>query len=90
MALEAAEAAAIAHRLQPHTRDFLSCVGRSGGVVQMCWQGDRRWLETPHPETATATGQHVTLAEAEQMITILATEDRVAVDELGDVVTKPW
>ncbi|MFE9691472.1 DUF6891 domain-containing protein [Micromonospora sp. NPDC005806] len=90
VALEAEEAVAIAHRLQPHTRDFLSCLGRSGGVVQMGWEADRLWLETPHPETATVTGRHVTLAEAERMITILATEDRVAVLELGDTVTKPW
>lgn len=90
VALEAAEAVAIAHRLQPHTRDFLSCLGRSGGVVQMCWKADRLWLETPHPESATATGRHVTLAEAERMITILATEDRVAVAELGETVTGPW
>ncbi|MGC5020448.1 DUF6891 domain-containing protein [Micromonospora sp. DT47] len=90
VALEAAEAAAIAHQLRPHTRDFLACGGRSGGVVQMCWEADRLWLETPHPETATVTGRHVTPAEAERMITILATEDRIAVGELGDVVTKPW
>ncbi|MGR6317633.1 hypothetical protein Q2K19_04760 [Micromonospora soli] len=90
VALEAAEAVAIAHRLQPGTRDFLSCLGRSGGVVQMGWEADRLWLETPHPETATVTGRHVTLAEAERMITLLATEDRVAVAELGDTVTKPW
>ncbi|MCW3815486.1 hypothetical protein ONA91_13585 [Micromonospora sp. DR5-3] len=90
VALEAAEAIAITHRLQPHTRDFLSCLGRSGGVVQMGWEADRLWLETPHPETATVTGRHVSLAEAARMITILATEDRVAVDELGNTVTKPW
>ncbi|MFU8870302.1 DUF6186 family protein [Micromonospora sp. SL4-19] len=90
VALEAMETMAIAHKLQPHTRDFLSCVGRSGAVVQMCWESDRLWLETPHPETATVTGRHVSLAEANRMITILATEDRAAVGELGDTVTKPW
>lgn len=66
--------------------DFLVCVGRSGGVVQVMWhEGARLWLETPEPELRRSRGRHVGLDEAERMITLLACEDRVAVDELGDL-----
>jgi hypothetical protein len=74
--------------------NFLVLCGRSGGVVQMMWQdgpGSKRprhdeprlWLETPEPGLGRSRGRYVTPAEAEEMITILARADRVAVDDLG-------
>jgi hypothetical protein len=73
--------------LGPVDGNFLVFAGRSGGIVQMMWQdapgGPRLWLETPDP----SRGRHVTLDEAERMITILARTDRVAVDDLGDLET---
>lgn len=81
--------------LAPTDGNFLVFAGRSGGVVQMMWQSEsgspepRLWLETPEPEHRRSRGRHVTLDEAEQMITILARADRVAVDDLGDLEHVP-
>ncbi|GLY78679.1 hypothetical protein [Actinoallomurus iriomotensis] len=82
--------------LCPHDGNFLVFVGRSGGCVQMMWQSKpesqepRLWLETPELEHGRSRGRHVTLDEAEQMITVLAREDRVAVDDLGDLEHVPF
>lgn len=74
--------------LAPTDGNFLVFAGRSGGVVQMIWQeGPRLWLEAPEPAHRRSRGRHVTLEEAERMITILAEQDRVAVDDLGDLRT---
>jgi hypothetical protein len=77
--------------LGPVDGNFLVFAGRSGGIVQMMWQdapdGPRLWLETPDPARGNSRGRHVTLDEAERMITILARTDRVAVDDLGDLET---
>jgi hypothetical protein len=52
-------------------------------------QQPRLWLETPEPEHRRSRGRHVTLDEAAQMITAHAREDRVAVDDLGDLEHVP-
>ncbi|MEU8798076.1 hypothetical protein [Spirillospora sp. NPDC048819] len=52
--------------------------------------GPRLWLETPYPEKRELHGRFVTMEEAERMVTILAVEDRVAVDELGDLEIDTW
>jgi hypothetical protein len=81
--------------LRPHDGNFLVFCGRSDGCVQMMWQSEsesqqpRLWLETPEPEHRRSRGRHVTLDEAAQMITALAREDRVAVDDLGDLEHVP-
>jgi hypothetical protein len=69
--------------LTPENGAFLVFAGRSAGVVQMVWEDDGLWLETPEPERRRSRGRHVTLDEAERMVEILARDDRVAVDELG-------
>jgi hypothetical protein len=56
----------------------------------MRWEDGRLWLETPHPQDATATGKQATLDEAERMLAILATEGRAAVAELDGVTRQPW
>ncbi|GLY90962.1 hypothetical protein [Actinoallomurus iriomotensis] len=82
--------------LCPHDGNFLVFCGRSGGCVQMMWQSKpesqepRLWLETPELEHRRSRGRHVTLDEAERMITVLAREDRVAVDDLGDLEHVPF
>lgn len=64
---------------------------RSGAVVQHMWQaGPKLWLESPDQAAGLSRGRHVTLAEAEQMITILAREDRVAIGDLGETREIPW
>ncbi|MGW3892041.1 DUF6891 domain-containing protein [Micromonospora chokoriensis] len=89
--LDAAEACFLLHAMRPLSRDFLSAVGRSGGCVQVTWERDGLWLEELDTARATSTGRIATLAEAERMLTVLATQDRVPLDELGgDLVIKRW
>jgi hypothetical protein len=80
----------VVRRLPTRTDSWLSAISGTGGIVQMRWEDGRLWLETPHPDDGTATGKHASLAEAERMLTILATEDRVAIAELDGVTTQGW
>jgi hypothetical protein len=77
-----------------HTEgNYLVFAGRSDGVVQMRWQGPgepRLWLEAPEPAHRRSRGRYVTPGEAAAMIEALAREDRVAVDDLGDLETVAW
>lgn len=50
----------------------------------------RLWLETPEPAHHRSRGRYVTRAEASTMIQALARENRVAVDDLGDLETVAW
>lgn len=73
--------------------NYLVFSGRSDGVVQMRWQGagePRLWLETPEPAHGRSRGRYVTRDEAATMIQTLARDDRVAVDDLGDLETVTW
>ncbi|MEU8086101.1 hypothetical protein AB0B57_21140 [Micromonospora sp. NPDC049101] len=89
--LDAAEACLLLHAMRPLSRDFLTAFGRSGGCVQVAWERDGLWLEELDTAQATSTGRIATVAEAKRMLTVLATEDRVGIDELGgDLVTKSW
>jgi hypothetical protein len=79
--------------LAPTDGNYLVFTGRSGGVVQARWEGPgepRLWLETPEPSHGRSRGRHVTRDEAATMIKALARDDRVAVDDLGDLETKAW
>jgi hypothetical protein len=79
--------------LAPTDGNHLVFSGRSEGVVQMRWQGPgepRLWLETPEPARRRFRGRYVTRDEAATMIQALAREDRVAVDDLGDLETATW
>lgn len=80
----------VLRRLPTRTESWLSAVGRSGGIVQMRWENGRLWLETPDTEAQASIGRHASLAEAEQMLTVLSTEDRVAIRDLPGVITEPW
>jgi hypothetical protein len=71
--------------LAPTDGNYLVFVGRSGGVVQMRWEGPgepRLWLETPEVDHRRSRGRHVTRDEAATIIQSLARDDRVAVDDL--------
>jgi hypothetical protein len=73
--------------------NFLVFAGRSGGVVQLRWEGPgepRLWLEAPELAERRSRGRHVTRDEAATMVEALAREDRVAVDDLGDLDTVNW
>lgn len=88
--MTSAEVIDVLRRLPTRTGSWLSASSPSGAVVQLSCDDGRLWLETPHPEDATATGKHATLVEAERMLTILAAEDRSAVAELDGVTRQPW
>ncbi|MCG5469610.1 hypothetical protein LADH09A_003528 [Micromonospora sp. LAH09] len=89
--LDAAEARLLLRAMRPLSRDFLTAFGRSGGCVQVAWERDGLWLEELDTARSTSTGRIATIGEAERMLTVLATEDRVPIDELGgDLVTKRW
>ncbi|GAA4057333.1 DUF6891 domain-containing protein [Actinomadura miaoliensis] len=86
-----AEARTVLHALTPRENNFAVFEGRSGGVVQMRWEKGRRlWLESPDPAAGCSRGRHVTPDEADDLVAVLAREDRVALDRLGDVKTVPW
>lgn len=71
--------------------NFATFTARSGAVVQLRTEADGRlWLETPDPARREARGRHVTLAEAERVITVLARENRSAVEELGVLETRNY
>ncbi|MEU4420441.1 hypothetical protein AB0F81_07415 [Actinoplanes sp. NPDC024001] len=64
---------------------------RSDAVVQVsCEDGGRLWLETPDAAAGRSRGRFVTGDEAARMLRILASEDRSAVEELGDLETVSW
>ncbi|MEK8107842.1 hypothetical protein NKG94_27665 [Micromonospora sp. M12] len=89
--LDAAEACLLVRAMRPLSSDYLTAFGRSGGCVQVAWERDGLWLEELDTAQATSTGRIATVAEAERMLTVLATEDHVPIDELsGDLVTKRW
>jgi hypothetical protein len=88
--MTSAEAIEVLRRLPTRTDSWLSALGRSDGCVQMRWESGRLWLETPDPDAGASAGKHATLAEAERMLTVLATEDRVAIGELPEVITLAW
>ncbi|GAA3388618.1 DUF6891 domain-containing protein [Cryptosporangium minutisporangium] len=77
-------------RAVPTAGTWLCALGRSGGVVQMSWSDGRLWVESPNAAEQTTTGAHASIADAERMLRVLATEDRVAVHELDGVGTAPW
>lgn len=80
----------VLRRLPTRTDSWLSAVSAGGSVVQLRLEGGRLWLETPHPEDATATGKYASHAEAVQVLSVLAEQDRSAVGELPGATRKPW
>ncbi|MGH3388059.1 MAG: DUF6891 domain-containing protein [Actinomadura sp.] len=77
--------------LTPRDGNFVAFEGRSGRVLQAMWQaGPRLWLESPDVAARCSRGRHVTLDEAEELLRVLATEGRLALDRLGDLQTVAW
>jgi hypothetical protein len=58
--------------------------------IQVNYAERRRHDDQGTPASLDECGRCVTLAEAEEMITILARADRVAVDELGAFEIRTW
>lgn len=89
--MSAEEGAQLLLDLTPRDGNFAVFAGQSDGVVQVMWQaGPRLWLESPDPATRCSRGRHVTLTEAAEMIDILARDDRVELERLGDIETIDW
>ncbi|GAB3987470.1 hypothetical protein GCM10029978_106410 [Actinoallomurus acanthiterrae] len=86
-----AEARLVLIRLRPRKGNFATFEGRSGAIVQVMWEdGPRLWLESPDPAARCSRGRHVTPAEAEELIGVLADEDRVDLARLGDLEVRSW
>ena len=89
--LSLAEARGLLLDLTPYPGNFAVFSGRTGGTVQVAWEsGPRLWLEHPDPATRTSHGRHVTPAEAEDLLTVLATADRVALDHIPGHTARNW
>ncbi|QLY28196.1 hypothetical protein [Nocardia huaxiensis] len=75
------------HEMDAVPGHFVVFEGRSGGCLHMIWRTDPAggdpllWLETPDPEAADARGRYVTRTEAAHAVTILAEQDRIALDQ---------
>ncbi|MFL1431484.1 MULTISPECIES: DUF6891 domain-containing protein [unclassified Nocardiopsis] len=81
----------LVYRLTPVDGTFGVFAARSGAVVQMMWQeGPRLWMESPSADERLASGRHVTLPEAEEMVRVLADEGRVALADLGELQVTRW
>ncbi|WUI01958.1 hypothetical protein OHR68_09150 [Spirillospora sp. NBC_00431] len=86
-----AEARGLLLELTPRPDNFATFEGRTAGVVQVMWEtGPKLWLECPDPAARRTLGRHVTVTEAENLMTILATEDRVALDLLPGHTAEDW
>ncbi|HEX5595136.1 MAG TPA: hypothetical protein VFX61_03800, partial [Micromonosporaceae bacterium] len=80
-----AESVSVLRHMPVWADGWATYTGRSGVIVQHIWEpGPKLWLESPDAATRVSRGRYVTLAEAEQVITILAREDRVAIGDLGE------
>ncbi|SBT52685.1 DUF6891 domain-containing protein [Micromonospora auratinigra] len=87
VAMELAELLEAVRAMRPLSYDFLTCFGRSGGCVQTTWNPAGLWVEELDTEAAVSVGRYATLPEVEQVLTVLAVQDRVAVRELGGELT---
>ncbi|MFI0371023.1 DUF6891 domain-containing protein [Actinomadura sp. 1N219] len=91
MPMTLAEARGLLLELTPYADNFAVFEGRSGDVAQVIWEtGPRLWLEFPDPAARRSHGRHVTVAEAEDIISVLAAEDRAALDLLPGHTTENW
>ncbi|MEV0403831.1 hypothetical protein [Actinoallomurus sp. NPDC050550] len=86
-----AESRGVLLDLRPRKGNFATFEGRSGAIVQMMWEdGPRLWLESPDSTAQCSRGRHVTPSEADELIGVLAEEDRVDLARLGDLEVRPW
>ncbi|MFV2178588.1 DUF6891 domain-containing protein [Actinomadura sp. LOL_016] len=73
----------------PYSGSFINYENRSGKSLVMIWEsGPRLWIEHPDPPNRRSYGRHVTVSEAEELIGVLAREDRIALT--GDLTTNHW
>ncbi|MFE3460457.1 DUF6891 domain-containing protein [Nocardiopsis aegyptia] len=89
--METAAARELVHRLTPSEGNFAVFLAGDETCVQMMWEaGPRLWMESPSPEERLSRGRFVTTSEAEEMVRILADENRLALDELGRLAVTTW
>jgi hypothetical protein len=89
--LSFAESRRVLLDLTPRKGNFATFEGRSGTIVQVIWEdGPQLWLESPDTEAQCSRGRHVTPAEAEDLVRVLADEDRADLARLGDIEIRPW
>jgi hypothetical protein len=76
-------------RLPTRTGSWL-CAVVADECVQLRWEDGQLWVESPDPARQVSTGKYATIDEADQVLTVLATEHRQAVADLDGVTTTPW
>ncbi|GAA2590965.1 hypothetical protein GCM10010435_82100 [Winogradskya consettensis] len=79
----------VVRQLPTRTGSWL-CAVHESGIVQMRWENGKLWLESPIEAESASIGKYAGLDEVERMLTILATEHRIALRELDGVTTEPW
>ncbi|WP_017571798.1 DUF6891 domain-containing protein [Nocardiopsis halotolerans] len=90
-AMETAEARHLVYQLTPNNGTFAAFRAPGDEVIQMLWEhGPRLWMESPSVAEGVSRGRHVTLAEAEEMVRVLADEGRVALADLGGLRVVRW
>ena len=89
--MSVAESVSVLRNMPVRTGGWATYATRSGALVQHMWEaGPTLWIESPDQTASLSRGRHVTLAEADQVITILARQDRVAIGDLGETREIPW
>ena len=89
--MSVAESVSVPRNMPVRTGGWATYATQSGAVVQNVWEaGPTLWMESPDQTAGLSRGRHVTLAEAEQVITILARQDRVTIGDLGETREIPW
>lgn len=80
------------YRLTPTAHSFLTFITPDGGSsVQMVWeQGPRLRMEIPDPAERVYRFTHVTLTQAEQVVSALAEDGRQILGDLADLEVEPW
>jgi hypothetical protein len=86
-----AESVRVLREMPVRTGSWAAYAARSGAIVQHRWEpGPRLWMETPDPAANASRGRHVTIAEAEHVITALIADGTVTLADHGDLTTVSW
>jgi hypothetical protein len=78
-------------RMRPVDGNFMVFQAPSGVSFQVMWnEGPTLWGEWPDPSVRASRGRNLSLAEAREMIKILAHDGRSGADDLGGTERNPW
>ncbi|MEV5826250.1 hypothetical protein AB0L25_11795 [Spirillospora sp. NPDC052242] len=72
----------------PYMGNFINFITPTKSLIAIWDPGPRLKFEIPDPAKRCYYSRHVTIEEAEEVVTVLATEDRIALT--GDLTTEYW